>query len=190
MGCARFTENQFPAISNINSNNVSLLEGTYFMKHYYPVTLKDSVLDKNSDNEDLKHYPTLFDEINNGLFVNRLKMDSEKNYTFSLKILSPKRIEIDYLEDSLVIRKNTVRYKLKNDGFVYIKHRNLKIIGIPYVLGGINKKRSRFALNEENNLIFETSEFRSGGVFYAGFIAPAINFGSKLKYEKIYLRIN
>ena len=34
------------------------------------------------------------------------------------EILSPKRIEIDYLEDSLVIRKNTVRYKLKDDGFV------------------------------------------------------------------------
>ncbi|RED49989.1 hypothetical protein [Seonamhaeicola aphaedonensis] len=189
LGCASFPKTQTPSICHINLNNINLIEGTYAMKHCYPDS-KDSIIYKSVFNEDLNRYPTLFEEINNGILVKRLKMNSEKEYTFSLKILNLKRIEIDYLEDNLVVRKNSVRYKLKEDGFVHIKHRNFKIIGIPYVLGGINKKRTRLALFEDNNLLLEASEFESGGVFYPGFIIPAINFASKSKYKKIYQRIN
>lgn len=190
LGCASFPKTQKPSISLLNPSNIKLLEGTYALKHCYPVSSEDSIIDKIVTIADSNQYPTLFEEINNGILVKRLKMNSEKKYTFSLKILNSKRFEIDYLEDNLVVRKNSVRYKLKEDGFVHVKHRNFKIIGIPYVLGGINKKRSRLALNEDNYLLFETSEFFSGGVFYPGFIIPAIDFASKSKYKKIYQRID
>jgi len=188
--CASFPKRQFSSFSNIKSDNINSMEGTYALKHCYPVYLKDSIIDMTFINEDLNRYPTLFDEVNNGVFVKRLDMYSGKNYTFSLKILSPKRIEINYFEDDHIIRKNKIRYKLKEDGFVYIKHRNFKIIGIPYVFGGLRKKRSRLTLNEDGNLFLETSEFRSEGVFYPGFIVPAIDFASKSKYKKVYERIN
>ncbi|MCR8669205.1 hypothetical protein NO995_16075 [Aestuariibaculum sp. M13] len=190
MSCASFPKNEFPSISYINRSNISLLEGNYCMKHFNTAYYNDSILHKSVSKEDLNKYPTLFHEINNGLLVRRLKLDSEKAHTFSLKILNPKRIEIDYIEDDLIIRKNSIRYRLKDDGFVYIKHRNFKIIGIPYILGGINQKRNRLALNVDYNLLFETSEFRSGGVFYPGFMVPVINFGSTSKYRKIYKRID
>ncbi|WP_370479056.1 hypothetical protein [Tamlana flava] len=189
MSCACFPKKQFPETSHINANNINLLEGTYAMKNCFPED-SDGIIDMGLDNDESNQYPTFFHEVHNGLLVKPLKINSKKNYTFSLKISSPKRIEIEYLEDDLIVRKKNIRYTLKEDGFVYIKHRNFKIIGIPYVLGGFNKKRSRLALNEDNYLLFETSEFTSGGVFYAGFIAPVINFASKSKYKKIYQRIH
>ncbi|WP_242084552.1 hypothetical protein [Aestuariivivens sediminis] len=189
-GCASFPKKKSPSISYINSNNIYLLEGTYSIKHSSSVYSKDSVLDMSFVNEDNNQYLTLFDEINNGVFVKRLEVNSLKSYKFSLKILSTKRIQINYLEDDSLIRRNKIRYKLKEEGYVNLKHRNFKIIGIPYVMGGFKTKRKRLALTKDNDLLFETSEFTTGGVFYPAFIVPAINFGSKTKYKKIYQRIN
>ena len=174
---------------SLNIKNINALNGKYNIKAIYSGTTKDTSSSNNFSDADLDHYPTLFDELNNGIFVKAIKLDSLKSYTFSLKILNTKRFEIDFFEDDSIIRQNTMRYKLKDDGYIYIKHRNIKIIGIPYLMGGFKNKRSRLTLNKDNNLLFETTEFRSGGVFYLGFLVPVINFGSKMKYEKTYQRI-
>jgi hypothetical protein len=58
-------------------------------------------------------------------------------------------------------------------------------MGVPYLFGGFNKKRNRITLNKDHNLLFETSEFRSGGLFLL-IVSPL----GKLKYEKVYQRID
>ena len=92
-------------------------------------------------------------------------------------------MEFNYFEDDSIIKQNTIKYRFKDDGYVHLKHKNFKIIGIPYVFGGFDTKRNRITLNKDTNLLFETSEFSSGGVALL-MVYPI----GKMKYQKIYQR--
>ena len=182
-GCGSFPKRTVPA-QYLNKNNINALNGKYTIKAIYSGPTKDTTSAWNFSDSDLGIYPTFFDELNNGLLVKSIKTDPSKIYTFSLKILSTKKLEFNYFEDDSIIKQNTIKYRFKDDGYVYLKHKNFKIIGIPYVFGGFNTKRNRITLNKDTNLLFETSEFKSGGLFLL-----MINPYSKMKYEKIYQRI-
>ena len=119
------------------------------------------------------------------MFTKPLNIDTSKIYTFTLKILNTKKIEINYLKENNILGENSIKYKLKEDGYVYLKNKNFKIRGIPYLLGDFMIRRNRLTLNENNNLLFETSEFNSGGLFLL-MVYPY----SKMKYEKIYKRVD
>ena len=170
--------------SNIRVDSIQQLNGKYSIREIYSGTTKDTTSAWNFSESDSGHNPTFFDEINNGMFVKNIKTDASNSYTFKLNILNSKQIEINYYKNNHIIRQNTIRYKLKDDGYFYLKNRNFKIKGIPYVLGGFFYKRNRITLNTDNNLLFETSEFMSVGMFLLR-VAPY----SKMKYEKIYQRL-
>jgi hypothetical protein len=182
-GCASFPKKRETS-SLIKLTNIQQLNGKYSLREIYSGPTKDTASAWNFSESDLGHYPTFFDELNNGMFVKQLKTDASNSYTFTLNILNSKRIEINYFKDDCIINQNTIRYKFKDDGYFYLKNRNFKIKGIPYVLGGFFYKRNRITLNKDNNLLFETSEFMSVGMFLLR-VAPF----SKMKYEKIYQRL-
>ena len=182
-GCATFPKKRAPS-NIIRLDSVQQLNGKYSMREIYSGPTKDTTSAWNFSESDSGHNPTFFDEINNGMFVKHIKTDTSNSYTFTLEILNSKQIEIKYCKDDYIIRQNQIRYKLKDDGYFYLKNRNFKIKGIPYVLGGFFYKRNRITLNTDNNLLFETSEFMSVGMFLLR-VAPY----SKMKYEKIYQRL-
>jgi len=171
--------------SPINKTSLSNLNGTYSLKHNHAASTTDSTSMWYLSEDELSPNYTFFDELNNGVFVKSMNIDTSKQYKFTLKILNSKKMQLDYIENDSIIRGNRIRYKLKKDGFVYLHYRNFKIIGIPYLFGGFHKKRNRLNLTTENNLHFETSEFMSGGLFLLK-VAPL----NKTKYQKIYERIN
>ena len=181
--CASFPK-RVPT-SHIDKTNISNLNGTYSLKHNHAGSTTDSTSIWNLSEAELSPNYTFFDELNNGVFVKSMNIDTSKQYKFTLKIMNSRKMQLDYLENDSIIRSNRIRYKLKEDGFVYLYHRNFKVIGIPYLFGGFNKKRNRLTLTTENNLHFETSEFMSGGILLLK-VVPL----NKTKYEKIYKRIN
>lgn len=183
LGCASFPKRVPP--SHLNAANVHNLNGTYNLTESLSAATTDSTSIWNLSESDLSMYPTFFDELNNGILVKGIPIDSTKQYSFSLKILDSKKMQFDYLENDSLVCRNLVRYKLKKDGFVNINHKNFKIFGIPYFFGGFDKKRSRLSLTPENDLLFETSEFRSGAILFL-IMDPM----TKMKYEKIYKRLN
>jgi len=181
--CASFPKRVLT--SPIDKTNLSHLNGTYSLKHNHASSTTDSTSMWNLSEAELSSNYTFFDELNNGVFVKSMKIDTSKQYKFTLKILNSKKMQSDYFENDSIIRSNRIRYKLKKDGFVYLRHRNFKIMGIPYLFGGFDKKRNRLNLTTDNNLHFETSEFMSGGLFLLK-VVPLY----KRKYQKIYIRIN
>lgn len=184
LSCASFPK-QYDPRDGLNHAAIKQLEGDYRVEHYSTRPTKDSTLIWNFSQPDLGRYPTLFDEINNGLFVNKFKVNTAKTYCVSIHNVTNKKFRMYYYENDIIIKQNTIRFRLKDDGYLYLRYRNFKIIGLPYLLGGIKLKRSRMTLDSDNNLVFETSEVTSGGMILFFVFQPVF----KSKYEKIYRRI-
>lgn len=167
----------------INEENINSVNGRFSIKEINRSSLTDSTSFSYSKT-DIGFDHNIFDEIDSRLLTKSIKIDSSESYTFDLKVLNPKWIELNYLANEKSIRKQIIKYKIKEDGYLYLKNRNFKIKGIPYLFGEFNVKKNRITLNKENNLIFESSEFSSGGVALL-MVYPV----SKAKYQKIYKRI-
>lgn len=182
VSCATFPR----AIVNpysVNEENINSLNGKYSIIEISRSSLTDSTSFSYSK-KDIGFDHTIFDEIDSRLLTKRIEIDSSKNYALELKILNPKRIGLYYFQNEKAIRQLMIKYKIKDDGYLYLKNRNFKIKGIPYLFGEINVKKNRITLNKESNLIFESSEFSSGGVALL-MVYPV----GKAKYQKIYKRI-
>lgn len=166
----------------LNKENINSLNGKYSLKEINRSSLTDSTSFSFS-NADIGFNHTFFDEIDSRMLARSIEIDSSKSYCFILKVLNSKNIEIDYLENEKSIRQQTIKYKLKDDGYVYLKNRNFKIRGVPYLFGDFDVKKIRLTLNKDKNLLLETSEFTSGGVALL-MVYPV----GKMKYQKIYER--
>jgi hypothetical protein len=181
-GCATFPKDMVNPIT-MNDQNIHSLNGNYLFFEINRSPLTDSTSFSYSES-DIGFHHTIFDEIDSRFFAKSIKIDSSKSYSFDLNVLNTKRLELNYLENETVIKRHTVRYSIKEDGYLYLKKRNFKIKGIPYFFGEFNVKKNRMTLNKENNLIFESSEFSSGGVALL-MVYPL----GKAKYRKTYERI-
>ncbi|NER09439.1 hypothetical protein SAMN06265375_1011056 [Muriicola jejuensis] len=183
IGCASFPKrsviDQSPIILKISSIN-----GRYELEPIYSGPTKDTARTWNLTSSDLGVYHTFYDELNNGWLTKKIIVDPSKRYSFTIEVIDNKKLAIDYLEGDSIIRQKKIRFGIRNDGYLYLKNRSFKMRGIPYLFGDIDKKRIRLTLNRDNNLLFETAEFHSGGLFLL-----MINPFTKMKYEKIFLRI-
>lgn len=183
LGCASFPRN--PGYEQfLDRGDLFELNGKYEHVPIYSGPTKDTLSYWNFSNGDLGIYPTFFDEMDNGWLTRKTKIDPEKNYSFVLDVVKYNILSIHYLENDSVIRQKNIRFRMRKDGYLYLQNMNFKIRGIPYVFGDIDKKRIRLTLNKDRDLVFETSEFNSGGMFLL-----SVNPISKMKYEKIFLRI-
>lgn len=180
LGCASFPK-KTETPQYLNKNNINALNGKYSLKEISRSSLTDSTSFSYSKN-DIGFNHTFFDEIDSRFYA--IEIDSSKSYYFTLKIINTKKIKINLIKDDSIIKQKIIGFRLKDDGYIYLKNNNFKIRGIPYVFGDFNKKRIRLTLNKDNNLLFETSEFESGGVA----LLMVVPIG-KMKYQKIYQRI-
>lgn len=128
----------------IDITNVNMLNGTY------------SVFANNK----LKTEYPYFDNANEKFYrkygrgeKDTISFDTISGGKFKLKIIDNKKLKIDFIKNEKVIKSQTLKYKFKNDGFLYVKNRNIIISGIPYIFGGVDVKKIRIALNQNNELI-------------------------------------
>ena len=183
ISCGHFPKNIInPHITT--TENIQLLNGKYTMYEIVRKPLTDSTAISYSK-ADIGFNHTFYDELDRGLFSKTLKIDSLKSYNFTLQILNSKKIQINYFENGIKIRQHTINYKLKTDGYVYLRNKNFKVNGIPYLIGEFNVKRSRLTLNNKKQLIFQSSQFSSGGIALL-MVYPL----GKAKYQKIYQRLD
>lgn len=183
LGCASFPK-KTPS-PYLNASNINDLNGKYAIKEIYSGPTKDTTSSWNFTDSDLGTYPTFFDELDNRFLKKAIVIDNEKRYFLGLEILNSKKIKLNFIKDGHIFKQKTIRFILKDDGYIYLCNNNFKSRGIPYIIGDFNKKRIRLTLNKDNDLLFETSEFSSGGLFLL-MVYPI----GKMKYEKIYHRIN
>jgi len=144
----------------LNKEKLSELNGRYGIVH----NKFDSILNhrKEGYNKQIWNYNNFITEIDRKLIRDTLNLDTLKTYAFDLKILSPKRIKIDYIENGKIIKKRILKTKLKRDGYLYLRNKNTQFMLVPFLAGAIDIKRTRLTKSDAENLIFDVANYRYG----------------------------
>jgi len=135
----------------------------------------------NDLNGEYDNYP-LADTVRDYQTISRI-INWKANKTDTAKVL---KIEIDASESSLklITHKSNgehavknIRGKLTEHGFVKLKNRNLRLTGIPYILGYYDLKKVELGLTKEKDLIINGVEKGEGALlFIFGYGPPKHEF--------------
>ena len=154
ISCGVFRDKQ-ENYQKITPENVNILNGNYL------------VFAKKKPNE---KYP-YFDNANEKFYrkygrgvSDTLKFDSISGGNFRVSILNKKEINLEFIKNEKIIKNQKFTYKIKEDGFLYIKNRNTIIKGIPFLFGGVDVKKVRIALSENNDLLINDVFDSSGAL--------------------------
>ena len=129
-------------------------------------------------------YNNFYRTLDSKLSLQPTKLDTLKTYQFELKVLNKNRIQINYLENDKTFRERIIRGKLKKDGYFYLKNKNIRFWGIPYLAGAIHINKIRLSKTDSRNLIFDLTHHQSGAFFL--FVFPgAANWKYRNTYERI-----
>lgn len=112
------------------------------------------------------------DSLNHNNLSKYIEKNDEENIAktidneVEIKIRTGNNNEISFytLKNKEIIDSITFKYKIKNDGFLYLKDSNFKINNVPFLFGGFEINRRRLGLNEKGNLIFESSYYIYGAI--------------------------
>lgn len=137
--------------AGLNKNNLSAIDGDY---SNYPV---DGQLGYIAGLVDI------FDR-NTNMFIFKNKYDTRAVH-LKLKIINDKNLNVKIYKKEKLLFDKDLKVKLKNDGFLYLKEKRFMLEGIPLVFGGWNFQKSRFTVDENNNLHIQTNYFFCNGVF-------------------------
>lgn len=170
--CATFKSSS-NKISTLEKSNLELLNGRYEISSI-------EHLDKFKSFD----YHNFLREIDRKILKDTLNIDSTKFNQVELKVLDRRRLEIKYLEDDKVIRRRTIKTKLKKDGYLYLKNKNIGFSLVPYLFGGLDVKRTRITINENDDLVLDVSHFQGGAAFLIIFL-DAGTYRYKKTYKKI-----
>jgi hypothetical protein len=110
-----------------------------------------------------------------------MKIDNLDNYTFEIKLIENHQIEVSYLKHKISFRKFILEYDLREDGYIYLKNRNFKILGIPFLWGGIDIRKLRLNC-VDNYLIIEEVYHSSGAILLIFGDSKTWNYTNK--YER------
>ncbi|MBE0392210.1 hypothetical protein HNQ02_003153 [Flavobacterium sp. 7E] len=154
ISCASFGDEK-SKFQKINISNVTTLNGNY------------SVFAIKKSN---KSYP-YFDNANEKFYrkygrdkSDTIKFDTINGGDFKILVKNEKEINLEFIANNKILKSQTLKYKIKDDGFLHIKNKNTLIWGIPYLFGGVDVRKVRIALSENNDLIIN-DVFDSSGAF-------------------------
>lgn len=159
----------------LNKQNLSELNGNYGVVE----TLFDSI----QDNRQIWIYNNFFSEIDRKMLKDTIKLDSTKTYHAQLEVISPKSLKINYVENDKVIRSRTIKTRLKKDGYLYLKNKNIAFLLVPYIAGALDFKKSRLTRSPEGDLFLDIVNHRSGAFMIIAFLD-----GRTWKYRDEYKR--
>ena len=174
-GCAPFPK-EFKTTHPITSDNLNRLDGEFEVKAF-----EDS--GQNADNISYHNAYRKFYRGFGKMGRDTFETSDLKAFSFSVEVLNDANLKIGYLKNRNLFRTFTLKYKLKDDGYVYLKNRNLKISGIPFLLGGNDIKKLRLGI-ELNKLVIEEVHHSSGG-----FLLIFSDFKT-WNYRNTYKRLN
>lgn len=155
VGCAGF-KNIPSNYKHIDANNVKTINGEY------------SIFAKSKE---IQQRDTCFDNANEKFYRkpgrgerDTVRFDSLNGGRFKINVVSKNEVTIEFFLQEKVIKSQTLHYKLKKDGFLYVKNRNTIITGIPFLFGGVDHRKVRIALSQNDDLIINDVFDSSGAL--------------------------
>ncbi|WP_143273571.1 hypothetical protein [Aquimarina sp. MAR_2010_214] len=173
--CASF-DNSISNPKTLTKNNLADLNGKYEIMYLEFDSISKAYKTKKSIH---RNFFTLTD-LKSG--KERIKLDNLKSYHFELNTISPKKTRITYLENGKIFQEVVVKTELKKDGYLYLKKKNLKFIGVPYLFGRFDLTKARLSLDKKKNLILDVSNLSSGAALLVVFLnSKTYKYREKLK---------
>lgn len=143
----------------ITAHNLNTLEGIYTIHPTIGTQQINNYGDRPIENNALNRY-TIFNALKE--LDPEFQQTVQKNpsdYSVKIKVKTNKRLTFFLQKNKNTIDSISVKYKIKKDGYVYLKNSNFKIKNVPLIYGGFKVNKVRLTLNEENNLILDHSYY-------------------------------
>lgn len=120
--------------------------------------------------------------LNRKLLKDTLRDRPLNNYSFKLKVVDKKHIQISVINESGSVSTNIYKFRRKEDCIV-LKNKNIGPILVPYLAGALDVTKLKLKSGDDKNLNITINEHRSGGVF----MIPMgwSNFETLGKYNRI-----
>ncbi|GGI24719.1 hypothetical protein [Pedobacter mendelii] len=114
---------------------------------------------KSFENENLK-YTSIKSYID---FRNRVKNTSEIK-SVKILILNDKKIQFTFKTENGNESNYETEYKLSANGLIFLKNKNFRLTGLPYIFGGYQINKTELGLTKENQLILNGVKVDEGAV--------------------------
>lgn len=147
--CATFNDGKL-VDDNFKNNDLNFINGTY---HNYASSGSGFYVRSLTD---------VFDR--NTRMFNFKEKHEERDLKIELKALHKKILNMKTYEAGKLRTDKNLKVTLKKDGFVYLKEKRFMLDGIPLIFGGWNIQKSRFTLDENNNLSVQSNYFFCNGI--------------------------
>jgi hypothetical protein len=159
--------------SPFNKENLSEINGKY--------GVVESHFDSIQYGKQIWIYNNFFSEIDRKMLKDTIKLDSTKTYCTQLEIINTKSLKVNYIEDDKIIRSRIIKTRLKKDGYLYLKNKNIAFLAVPYIAGALDFKKSRLTRSAEGDLFLDVVNHRSGAFMIIAFLD-----GRTWKYRNEY----
>lgn len=165
--CATFKNDKF--IDNkLKTSSLDLINGTY------------NNLPFSGDGSYVRSLTNVFDR-NTNMFDFKEKYE-KKDLKIILKAINQNRLNVKIYEAENLLFDKNLKVKLKHDGFIYLKEKRFMLDGILLIFGGWNIQKSRFRIDENNNLHLQSNYFFCNGILIV--MSDWKTFHYNLTFEK------
>ncbi len=162
-GCLTIPKYQKSAVKPIQE--IRLLEGTY----------------SNFNNNGINNRNAY--QLINWKANNVFSGDTTYFSAFNIRILNDRTLSFSFSNSLGRTETKNIKYRMKNNGFIFLRNRNFRLTGIPYILGYYDIKKMEIGLTEKNELIINGVEKGEGAILIVlGSGYPKTNFS--LTYDR------
>lgn len=144
----------------LTKENIKSIEGTYAIESYdsyFQSTYKKKEVIQFSKSKGVSniHYFTGAENITSTM---------SKKLVVAIKLLSKKEIKFTYKLQDSIVEEIILDMKLRGNGMIHLKNKEVNVMGIPMIFGNITVDKSRIGLSNNSDLIINNVHFLAGGV--------------------------
>ncbi|GGG26642.1 hypothetical protein GCM10011344_29270 [Dokdonia pacifica] len=160
--CASFSKETInPNV--LNTSNLKEIEGTYAVQANEVVR---------------SEYGDFRESFYNYLHLNLRKHSSLADTTvvqsFEIDVIDDRKMKIRFNTATRSLYEFDIKYKLRKDGFVHLKYKNVKLIGAPYIAGRFDFKRTRLTTLPNGDLFVQGANQNSGAFMIIVFLNSSV----------------
>lgn len=181
-GCATFSKKiSFKNQIILNKETITNINGSYAIKSNKTIWRYENIEPEFTENDTTNRFPLYTTLKANNQYGNAANIE---NYSAKIEIRTKKIISISLLNKEKIIDSINLNYKIKKNGYIYLKNKNFKTKWIPGLCGNFELDRTRIGLTKENNLILNHSYFIYGAALFIIGDTKKTSFGTEYKRIK------
>lgn len=172
-GCASFSGKVLKRSNKSTENNINKFKGVYSNapQTYYP-----------ENGKPVNPIKRKFTTLRYFLFNNKMSLDSTANYYIEVIPVNQAQMFFAFKKEDITIDSITIGGSLRN-GMFYLDNKLFRCHGIPYFLGGCERKKFRLATSN-NELIAQETYDNSGAFLFFFWAGTSHNFAYSYARKK------